>query len=64
MSHKFSLGSVKRENSRWKVDLKPYFEDGHLENLRENPFRKGEDDAPTDAHDDEHANDLPRSKYV
>jgi len=28
-----------------KSDLKPYFEDDHAENLRENSFRQGEDDA-------------------
>ena len=47
-----------------KSDLKPYFEDDQLENLRENSFRQGEDDAPTKGHDEEHPNDLPKSKYV
>jgi len=32
--------------------------------LRANSFRQGEDNAPTDGHDEEHASDLPKSKYV
>ena len=28
------------------ADLKPYYEDDHLENLRANSFLKGEDDVP------------------
>ena len=47
-----------------KSDLKPYFEDDHLDNLRGSSFRLGEHDAPMEGHDEDHVNRLPKSKYV
>ena len=47
-----------------KSDLKPYFECDHVENLWENSFQQAQDDAPTDGHDREHANELPNPTYA
>jgi len=43
-------------------DFKPYFEDDHLENLRENSFQQGEDDAPMKDLDEDHVQELPKPK--
>jgi len=62
--HKIPPHKCEKRELKIKSDLKPYFEDDHLENLRTNSFRQGENDAPTEAHDEEHVNNLPKSKYV
>jgi len=54
---------VEKRELKIKSNLKPYFEDDHLENLRTNSFQQGEDDAPTGGHDEEHAKKLPKYKY-
>jgi len=43
------------------VDLKPYFEDDKLENLRENSFLEGEDDVPMEDQQGE-PKDTPNTK--
>jgi len=63
MAHKIPRHKCEKRELKIKSDLKPYLEDDHLENLRENPFQQGEDDAPTEGHREEHANNLPKSKY-
>jgi len=64
MSHMIPPHKCEKGELKIKSDLKPYFEDDHLDNLRENSFQQGEDDAPTVGRDEEHANNLPKSKYV
>ena len=54
---------MKKRELKIKSNLKPYFEDDDLENLRAHSIRQGEYDASTDGHDEEHANNLPKSKY-
>ena len=63
MAHKIPPYKCEKGEPKKKGDLKPYFEDDHLENSRANSFRQGEDDAPTEGHDEEHANNPPNSKY-
>jgi len=63
MAHKISPHKCENRELKIKSDLKPYFEDDHLENLRPTSFRQGEDDAPMQGYDEEHANNLPKSKY-
>ena len=62
--HKIPPHKCEKRELKIKSDLKPYFEDDHLENLRTNSFRQGEDDALIEGHEEEHANDQPKSKYV
>jgi len=62
--HKISPHKCEKWELKIKSDLKPYFEDDHLENLRANSSQWVEDDAPTDTDDREHANKLPKSKYA
>jgi len=44
------------------ADLKPYFDDDHLENLRANSPQQGEDDAPKEALSEEQHHDHPLSQ--
>jgi len=62
--HKIPTYKCETGELKIKGDLKPYFKDDHLHNLRANFFRQGEDDALIEGHDEEHANDLPKFKYV
>ena len=48
--HKILPHKCEKRELKIKSDLKPYFEDDHLENLRVNSFRQGEDDAPMEGH--------------
>ena len=47
MPHKIPHHKCETREPKIKCDLEPYFKDDHLENLRANSFRQGEDDAPT-----------------
>jgi len=64
MPHKISPHKCEKRELKIKSDLKPYFEDDHLDNLRGSSFRLGEHDAPMEGHDEDHVNRLPKSKYV
>jgi len=63
MAHKIPPHKCEKKELKVKSDLKPYFEDDLLENLRENSFQQGKVDAPTEGHDEEQANNLAKSKY-
>jgi len=45
MPHKIPPHKCEKRELKIKSDLKPYFEDDHLENLRPNSLSQGEDDA-------------------
>jgi len=49
MPQKIPPHKCQKREPNIKSDLKPYFEDDHLENLRANCFRQGEGDACTEA---------------
>ena len=46
------------------ADLKPYYEDDLLENLRANSFQQGEDNVPKEDHDHGQAQERPKSKEI
>jgi len=60
--HKIPPHKCEKRELKIKSDLKPYFEEDHLENLRVNSLRQGEDDVPMEGHAEEHVNYLPMSK--
>jgi len=62
--HKSPPHKCEKRELKIKSHVKPYFEDDDIENLRANYFRQGEDDTPTEGHDEEHTKDLSKSKYV
>jgi len=64
MPRKISPHKCEKRELKIKSDLKTYFEDDDLENLRENSFQQWEDDIPVEGHIDDHANGLLKFKDV
>ena len=46
------------------TDLKPYYNDNKLKNLRANSLQQGEDNAPMEDHDEDQSQEIPKSKDV
>ena len=54
MPHKIPPHQCEKRELKIKSDLKTYFEDDDLRNLRANSFNQGEDNVPMEGHIDEH----------
>ena len=64
-AYKIDLPREYRVSCTFNVpDLKPYFDDDHLENLRANSPQQGEDDAPKEVLSNEQYHDHPTHPSV
>ena len=62
--HKLAPKKLEATEPNIKNDLKQYFEDDHLENLKANSLQQGEDNAPMGDHSGDHDQDLLKSLKV
>ena len=64
MPHQFPAQKLEAREPNIKNDLKLYFEDDHLENLKANSLQQGDEDAPMGDLGGDHDKELATSKDV
>ena len=62
--HKIPPHKCEKRELKINSDLKTYFEDDDLENLRPNSFQQAKDNVPIERYSEDHAIELPKSKDV